>query len=308
MDRYDRRKHPTLRRGAKGGPVVEMQRRLVRHLVDLREDSFVDGVFGPGTEQRVRRFQRVSRLVVDGIVGRNCWNALLHEPQQRPPSPAGETSATADRTRAAHENKQSAGSGELAARIKRSMKRKGYTFHDDGKPYHLNIVGIRNPSTAINSFDDRVVVIYRDAKGKEQTLQYPITTDPGEYYAQSKLLNKAGAAILVPGQYAGSYKLGKHAGSYAALTQTGGKVTVWRDGNRDDRLDRSGKTYEGYFGVNIHRGNKTGRTNRVGRYSAGCQVFENADHFTVLIDLARKSTGIRANSFSYTLLEEADLK
>ena len=35
-----------------------------------------DGVFGSRTEQTVRRFQGLNGLAVDGVVGRNTWNAL----------------------------------------------------------------------------------------------------------------------------------------------------------------------------------------------------------------------------------------
>ena len=85
-------------------------------------------------------------------------------------------------------------------------------------------------------------------------------------------------------------------------------MRIWRDGNRDDRLDRSGKIYEGWFGINIHRAGHTGTTQKVGRYSAGCQVFQNADDFNLLISLAKKSAGLRGNRFTYTLLESGDLK
>jgi peptidoglycan hydrolase-like protein with peptidoglycan-binding domain len=43
----------------------------------LRSADGVDGIFGPRTEQRVRRFQGNEGLAVDGIVGKNTWTALL---------------------------------------------------------------------------------------------------------------------------------------------------------------------------------------------------------------------------------------
>jgi peptidoglycan hydrolase-like protein with peptidoglycan-binding domain len=36
----------------------------------------VDGIFGPGTEVRVRRLQSASGLVPDGIVGPRTWAAI----------------------------------------------------------------------------------------------------------------------------------------------------------------------------------------------------------------------------------------
>ena len=87
-----------------------------------------------------------------------------------------------------------------------------------------------------------------------------------------------------------------------------GEVRVWRDGNKDDKLDRAGEIHEGWYGINIHRAGSTGTTAKVGRYSAGCQVFQNADDFALMISLAKKSSSVRGNKFTYTLLEEADLK
>lgn len=62
-----------LRRGMRGPSVANIQRAL-------RAASFyhisVDGVFGAGTEQAVRAFQRDHRLVADGLVGRKTNAAL----------------------------------------------------------------------------------------------------------------------------------------------------------------------------------------------------------------------------------------
>lgn len=304
---YSRRDHPTLRRGSRGDAVVRMQKRLVKHNKQLDEAKFVDGIFGPGTDQQVRMFQRNNHLQLDGVVGRNTWTALLKDPEAKVRSPAGSTARTEDRKQARDEANPAMGGSDLAARVKQALKRKGYKFLDDGKPYHLNIIGVRNPSTAINDFDDRMIIVYRDDSGQEQAVEYPITTDPGAYFTQSKLLNKDGAAILVPGQYNSTYKIAKHRKKYDALCQLGSAVTVWRDGNKDQKLDRAGKKYTGWYGINIHRAGQSGTTEKIGRYSAGCQVHKNADNFAVMMSLAKKSKDIRGNRFSYTLLEEADL-
>ena len=160
-ERYTKRSCPTLRRGARGEGVVKLQKRLTVHHRDLNENTFVDGRFGPATEQQVRRFQRAQGLSVDGVVGRNTWSALLKDPSQRVASPVGSTSGTADRKEAADAASPRQGGSALADRVKRALERKRYVFLDDGKPYHLNIVGVRSASSAIGSFDDRLILVYR---------------------------------------------------------------------------------------------------------------------------------------------------
>lgn len=63
----DAQQRPTLRRGAKGQPVADLQRKL---------GLPADGVFGPRTEAAVREFQRSKAAVQDGIVGPKTWAAL----------------------------------------------------------------------------------------------------------------------------------------------------------------------------------------------------------------------------------------
>ena len=59
---------PTLRRGARGAHVQNLQQLL--------GGLAIDGIFGPRTEQAVRAFQQANGLKVDGIVGPQTWGAL----------------------------------------------------------------------------------------------------------------------------------------------------------------------------------------------------------------------------------------
>ncbi|MGV0836143.1 peptidoglycan recognition protein family protein [Mycolicibacterium thermoresistibile] len=62
--------HILLFRGSEGPQVAELQRQLRSDHPDIAGDLAVDGIFGPRTEEAVRRFQRKTRgLAVDGIVG-----------------------------------------------------------------------------------------------------------------------------------------------------------------------------------------------------------------------------------------------
>lgn len=59
---------PTIRQGARGQDVVDLQRAL--------GGLTADGIFGPATDRAVRDYQRRSGLTVDGIVGRRTWASL----------------------------------------------------------------------------------------------------------------------------------------------------------------------------------------------------------------------------------------
>jgi hypothetical protein len=181
------------------------------------------------------------------------------------------------------------------------MRRKGYVIYD--KPYQLNIVGVRNDSTTPNSFDDTMYVFWKDDAGKWQGKFYNITTDPGTYWLNNPE-NPQGTAILKEGQYINSHQIGLHRGNYKALTQKN-PVTVLRDYDRNAVLDFvNGKEDTGLFGINIHRASATGTTKTIDKYSAGCQVFENADDFANFLSLVDKHKDLYGNNFTYTLVDE----
>ena len=183
------------------------------------------------------------------------------------------------------------------------FKSKGYVFFNKGE-YNLNIIGIRKTGNLItNGFDDYIVVIFKNKRGW-QKLYYPITTEPGNYYMYT-MPNKKGTAILVPGQYRSTYKIGKHQGKYKALVQIK-PVKVYRDNNKDDIYDMEPETVEtGVFGINIHKAGNASK--QVDKWSAGCQVFANGDNFKAFMQLCEKAAKIYGNSFTYTLIDEKDL-
>ena len=65
----------TLRRGSRTSAVLFLQRLLLSYLYPI---TSLDGVFGLETERAVRAFQQENGLTVDGVVGRNTWNALFN--------------------------------------------------------------------------------------------------------------------------------------------------------------------------------------------------------------------------------------
>lgn len=179
-----------------------------------------------------------------------------------------------------------------------------YRWFDDKKPYNVNIIGYRTKNTKPYAFDDFLYLIYRDNHLNWVIKQYAVTTDPGQYYLKNPI-NVNGTAILVPGQYIGAYKVGLHRNEYQSLVQAE-KVKVYRDSNRDEILDFDPKTVdEGYFGINIHRAKKSGTTESIGLWSAGCTVFSKNYEFNQFMSIINKSKKLYGNRFTYTLIEES---
>ena len=167
--------------------------------------------------------------------------------------------------------------------------------------YNLNIVGIRTKESNANEFDDRICVVFRDELGWI-TRTWPCTTDPGQYWRDNPS-NVLGTAILVPGQYRGVYKIGKHRGQYAALVQRGSAVRVYRDAHKDEILDHDPESIEeGYFGINIHKAGQN--STQVNKWSAGCQVFANQDDFEEFMSICYAARNKWGDGFSYTLIDE----
>tara|TARA_Y100000310_G_scaffold337651_1_gene425280 strand:- start:289 stop:888 length:600 start_codon:yes stop_codon:yes gene_type:complete len=190
--------------------------------------------------------------------------------------------------------------------IKSVFLKKGYAFYDGIKPYNLNILGVRC-DVDTNFFDDLICIAYRDDQLLETVEIFQATTDAGEYWLLHPS-NSQGTAILCEGQYRSTYKIDKHGGKYDALCQRTGKVTVYRDGNKDTKHDMNPTNmHSGYYGINIHRTSPYKDTAYINKYSAGCQVFRYSNHFDRMMMLLRASIkeGFK-NQFTYTLLNKND--
>jgi len=65
----------TIRQGS-AGPRVAYCQNLLNARLTAQPCLWVDGNFGPKTDNRVRQYQALNRLPVDGIVGPQTWAAL----------------------------------------------------------------------------------------------------------------------------------------------------------------------------------------------------------------------------------------
>lgn len=191
------------------------------------------------------------------------------------------------------------------ADVKRIMIAKRYEVFTDGRP---NIVGIRNCVRDSNKFDDTCFVWWNE-DGKEIIHQYTITTHPGYYYLQNPIAGNGGTAILVPDQYIDCWGLGMHRQKQFALCQYYGSVKVYRDDNKDIKLDYNVATIQtGGFGIDLHHAAESD-ADIVGPWSAGCQVWRyHQPHEYLMNEFKRLSETYQFKKFSYTLIMQEDFE
>lgn len=194
---------------------------------------------------------------------------------------------------------------EMVAQVLRTaQKHLGHIWYTED--YQLNLIGVRTPEVLANKFDDDFYIVCY-VGGVPYVKFLPCTTDPGSYWLKNPS-RVEGTAILVPGQYVDVYAIDKHNGKYDALCQRNGKVRVYRDGNRDEKLDTDESTItEGMFGINLHKAGED--STAVEKWSAGCQVIKRkADFEGQLMRLAYKHKEHHGNKFTYTLLTQHDVQ
>ena len=171
------------------------------------------------------------------------------------------------------------------------------------KPYDLNIYGIRKPGGTPDDWDDTIGVAWRDREGNSRIICCPATVDPGLHYLLNPM-NARGTAIMAEGYHRGIWTLGKHKG-YAALVQVKPAV-FYRDYNKNRVLDyKTDRMETAIIGANLHRGHPDVAVAKVGQYSAGCQVVQNAFDLTYILALVhQQGKSIGTTSVSYALMNE----
>lgn len=181
--------------------------------------------------------------------------------------------------------------------------------------YDCFVFGVRNSNIdqTEDQFDDFICIMY-SLGGYLRFQVFKGTTDPGKPHLTNPIFPAAqaeGTAIMVEGQYRGAYRLGKHGSGnwrHDALQQVM-PIKIYRDSNKDEVLDMSDyqKTSTGMYGINIHASSLWGELDKVGRYSAGCQVFAIGAEYREFINLC-KAQSIKGlgDRFTYTLFNEED--
>ena len=164
------------------------------------------------------------------------------------------------------------------------------------------ILGVRSNEDQPDFFDDKFYLF----NGEQFVLVTSGTTNAGKSILKGgfKSYNPVGAAILKADEwYYGVWKYGLHRGKMKALLQLGSKVKFYRDGDMDDKAEETGNLFEGYIGINFHANtykldSKTIKE-KIGAWSAGCQVCNIIPDYVKIIDLCKSQKVV-----SYCLLNE----
>lgn len=216
----------------------------------------------------------------------------------------------------------------------KTYERLGYMlFTNDINDYNLNVCTIRANNQTAGSFDDLEILFWK-YKGNWTIVTHSATADPSDL-SLITMKNALGCAILKPGQYLNSHKLGLHRGKYEALVQAK-PITVIRDFDRDNTLDyymdtigldkvikpnnnygATTKYYKGadvvfiedtgIFGINHHMASFIRILESVGLYSEGCCVHNVATEYKEYINIIKEAVAIYGNQFTTTLLTEEQI-
>lgn len=173
------------------------------------------------------------------------------------------------------------------------------------------ILGVRSNEDIPNYFDDK----FYEFQGETFIRVVKGTTNP----ATSILLggyrkyNKKGAAVVKADKwYYNVWQYGLHKGKMPALLQTGSAITIYRDGDNDNKSEELGKEINGYFGINYHTNtydfsDKSIKMTKdqIDGWSAGCQVINEREKYLTQVEWYRHA---RENdiqeSVTYCLINE----
>lgn len=139
------------------------------------------------------------------------------------------------------------------------------------------------------------------------------TTEPGVYWVKDPAeRNKQGTFHLAEGFHDSIWSVGTHKG-YEALTNKYPQCKPtkgWRDANYDFTKNNKDVEVCDYFGINFHRMHPVSIVNKIGKYSAGCQVVQDPKKFAKIL-AAVKATNKYANNkkavFNYMLFTISQL-
>ena len=157
------------------------------------------------------------------------------------------------------------------------------------------ILGVRSNEDVYNSYDDK----FYEFEGEKFIRVLTGTTNAGSGVLRGGFLkyNKRGVAVLKADEwYYNVWSYGLHRGKMPALIQKGRRVKVYRDGNKNKKIEQIGEPELGWYGINYHTNtydfslaNLKVVKWAIGYWSAGCQVINDRRKYMEQIEYYKKS-------------------
>ena len=203
---------------------------------------------------------------------------------------------------------------DLASRIIKYMKTKGYKVFTNPKEYNIVYIEGMKPDGNLNDdrpncFNDlRTVIEFTDGKPKIVG-KWVATTEPGSHYTYNPM-NAKGAARIKFGQYK-AWKVGIHGSgrnAHEGLRQCG-EITVHRDKDKDFKRDGDKLDTGSGFYINQHHGFNNSTTN-IGTASAGCLVGRTVQGHREFMNIIKQDKRYKDNKryiFYTTIIPGDDL-
>jgi len=184
--------------------------------------------------------------------------------------------------------------------LKKVLSQKGFPFYDDGMPYHLNIVGIKNNRKSSGLFAGTIMVCYIDFFGTLLCDYFSALLKPVDILQLSSR-NKKDIIQLQEGHYPDSFekrieKGGAKLVPIKNLRYVRGKFTPDFTSSKVPSVGIPNIRIEGHLGF------FSPETIRV--WSNGSQFVEKG--YEILLYLLEKACQNHGNIFSYTLLNRSD--
>lgn len=179
----------------------------------------------------------------------------------------------------------------------------------------LNYVWERVDFHATNHFTDFLHVCWLDEKGAKQILSIPATTKPG---LKGALLDPAtvrgvtGTAVIrSPQQVIGGWEFhdtDKEFSHYPYFRQCG-PVDYWRDGDKDQEIDKIQPEEDKINLTHWHIMSQIGTygSGNVNNFSEGCMGAVEPE-FKKILPITRKSVGVYGIKVTGTILESQHIK
>lgn len=197
-------------------------------------------------------------------------------------------------------------------KVLEAYKKKGYKFYTRGN-FNVNLFGIRMDNVLDNKFSDFLGIAYY-VNDRATLIVIPATTCPGLYGGHAAMNPRpGGVAIIKPGQYIGSHQfIDSYTGwlKYPYFQQVG-KLTIWRDGDKDTEIDPTNEQFSEGDGINIHMMSNDevieSKNAIVNNWSEGCNGAVKKE-FKKLFAAVRECVTRYGFNFTYTLFEKADFQ